>query len=52
MKKKIYWEMCIDNGKREEHLIRDNGDNSFTILGIARTQKQFNILNKKYSVIL
>ena len=48
---KIHWELDKDdamNARRVEHLIRENDDGSYTLLGTARTQKQFNELNKKY----
>jgi len=48
---KIDWELDKDdiiNARRVEHLIKENNDGSFTLLGTAKTQKEFNELNKKY----
>lgn len=48
---RVYWELDRDdgvNGRRVEHLIKENDNGSYTVLGTARTQKQYDELNKKY----
>ena len=44
---KIYWEIDTDEakrGKRVETLIRENGNGTYTILGTAQTQKEYDNL--------
>ncbi len=48
---RTYWEIDLDDAMRSirtETLIRDNGYGNYTILGVAKTQKQYDLLNKKY----